>query len=325
MLEKKYYNNSQLKFNPGNYSLATYWSTPSTALCGGTGYVSIDFYEVGIGYLYQGTGAIHIVTPTLIGNTNFCNGSPNTFTLNFPNGNVNSTISISKPGWLINGLVSPVTITGSEFTVSPPSFSDAANLTVSGNNYCASIEKGLIHSIALPGIPSNLTYSSISPQSCYYDVYTPFVGSAIYYEWADNSDFISANTTSTNHTRFASGIDFEQGTSLQIWVRTRNGCGVSINSFNKTLSFPFKTNCAPSKPATISENHSTENTINETVSDDNFAAYFIPGSDILHLELPSGSNIAEVSCFDFNGNLIARFKVTSLVSDNTIHNSTLLK
>lgn len=322
---KKYYNNSTLTFNPGYYGLTTCWSTPSTAPCGSTGFVTIKFWMQNYGYLYSGTGYIHIVTPTLTGNTDFCNGSQNSFTLNFPAGNTNSIISISKPGWLINGQASPVTITGNQFLIAPPSFADAATLTISGNNYCASIVKVLIHSLSLPGNPSNLTYSAINPQSCYYDVYTPFISGANYYEWADNSDFIYGDITNTNHTRFASGIEFEQGTSLQIWVRARNGCGLSTNSFTKTLDFPSLPNCLPSKSQSFAENVAGKDSNNKIVSIDYCNAYFISGSDVLHLDLPSGFNFADVSCFGFDGNLIDKFKVTSMVSDNTIYNSSRYK
>lgn len=315
---KKYYNNSWLTFNPGNYSLATYWSTPSNAPCGATGFVSISFYELGVGSLYSGTGAIYIVTPTLTDNTNFCNSSQNTFTLNFPTGNTNSIIAISKPGWLINGQVSPVTITGTQFLISPPSFSDAATLTISGNNYCAPIVKELIHSLSLPDNPSDLTYSTINNQSCYYNVSTPLVSGANYYEWADNSGFIFADVTTDNHTQFASGVEFEQGRSLQIWVRARNGCGLSTNSFTSTLDFPLLPNCLPSKSKPFTENGAGMESKNETVSTDNFSAYFLNSSNVLFLELPSGHKLADVSCFGIDGKLVYKFKVNSTISENNI-------
>jgi len=307
---KKYYNNSTLTFNPGNYAFQTCWSTPSTALCGGTCIVSIKFWESGIGYLYQGSGVINIVTPTLSGNTNFCSGSQNSFTLDLPGGNTTSTVTISKPGWLINGQASPTNVTGNQFTISPPAYADSPILTISGDNYCSSIQNNLVHSYVIPNNPTNLTFTAVN--DCFYQVNTTSVNNGFYYEWADNSNFTDFDQTTRPFTRSASGNDFMQGSSLRVWVRARNGCGLSTNSYNRMLYFPANSNCLKVLKSTQVDINNEEADLLPVVD---ISISLNASNNTLHIELPSGSNTAIIQCYSSEGNLVGNFKVNSNISN----------
>lgn len=301
----------------GYADVKTYYGVPNNATCGLLGEVKIKLTDVSTTFTtsFISTGYILIVKPSIIGTPfEFCTNNPNNFLLDFPCGATSSTISISKTGWKINGQSSPITITGNTFTVSPPSYADVATISITGTQWCAPATYTLVHSLLLPSNPSNLTYQAINSQSCFFKVNTSTINNTYYYEWADNSGFLNTNLTTTNSTLYASNNQFEQNTSMQVWVRGRNGCGLSTNCFSKLLNFPGLPNCLPSK---VNDLNFDEPKMNSNATNtEEVIVYKFPDSEMLIICLPEENQTAIVNCYDLSGNLFDSFEATGTKTEH---------